>query len=141
MERATTEHGRQTLVWLVDDNSDLRENLTDILVDEGYAVRAAPGADAAARWLDSDDPPPDAVLLDLYMPGMTARYFASLMRAQPRRAASKIILVTAAEVHDKPGEGPWDAVLLKPFRIEQMLRLLRSLNVNPRDRATACPTG
>jgi DNA-binding response OmpR family regulator len=116
---------------IVDDNHDLRENLAEILVEEGYVVRLAPTADAAAAWMEGAERPPDAVLLDLYIPGMTPRRFVSLLRERPRFAQSKVILVTAAEERDIPRDAPLDAVLLKPFRIDQLLAVLKSLDVNP----------
>ncbi|HET6604015.1 MAG TPA: sigma-54 dependent transcriptional regulator [Xanthomonadaceae bacterium] len=54
-------------VLVVDDEPDIRELLRDVLEDEGYRVGVA--ADAAAARAAFREDPPDAVLLDIWMPG------------------------------------------------------------------------
>src|SRR4051812_3456140 len=53
-------------VLVVDDDNDIRESLTEILMSEGFDVaQAANGLDALA---EIDRERPDVVLLDLMMP-------------------------------------------------------------------------
>src|SRR5690606_20362059 len=54
-------------ILIVDDEPDIRGLLRDVLEDEGYRVSDAPDAEAA-RLLVAQQPP-DAVLLDIWMPG------------------------------------------------------------------------
>jgi two-component system nitrogen regulation response regulator NtrX len=53
-------------VLVVDDESDIRSLIQEILTDEGYEVQvAADGAEARARYTEQR---PDMVLLDIWMP-------------------------------------------------------------------------
>lgn len=54
-------------ILIVDDEPDIRGLLRDVLEDEGYRVSDAPDAEAA-RLLVAQQAP-DAVLLDIWMPG------------------------------------------------------------------------
>lgn len=112
------------LVLVVDDNEDLRDNLAEILGGEGYAVEVAETADAALRVLELADAPPAVILLDVFMPGMSARRFVSLVRDRAAWAGVRLVLVTAASERDLPVELQAEAVLRKPFRIDQLLALL-----------------
>jgi two-component system, NtrC family, nitrogen regulation response regulator NtrX len=53
-------------ILVVDDESDIRSTLREVLVDEGYTVDMAPDA-AHARTLKSNTEP-DLILLDIWMP-------------------------------------------------------------------------
>lgn len=55
-------------VILIDDDSELRQTLTEILTDAGYEVRAvATGAQALTLF---GERPSDIVVTDIYMPDM-----------------------------------------------------------------------
>ena len=53
-------------ILVVDDESDIRSLLQEILIDEGYEVAVA--ADAATARKERNHVPPDLVLLDIWMP-------------------------------------------------------------------------
>lgn len=53
-------------ILVVDDETGIRELLTEILSDEGHEVRTAENAGAARRLRESERP--DLVLLDIWMP-------------------------------------------------------------------------
>lgn len=55
-------------ILVVDDESDIRGLLKEILTEEGYAVEVA--ADAQAARLMRQKQSPDLVLLDIWMPGV-----------------------------------------------------------------------
>lgn len=55
------------LILIVDDEPDIRALLKDVLGDEGYRVALAANAGEARERLAAA--PPDAVLLDIWMPG------------------------------------------------------------------------
>ncbi len=60
-------------ILVVDDDSMVRETVGRVLEEEGYAVDyASDGAEAVERVAAH---PPDAILLDLMMPGMNGRQF------------------------------------------------------------------
>ena len=112
-------------VLVVDDERDVRDSLCDILRDAGYtAVSAVHGADALAKL--GRIPPPDAILLDLFMPEMNGWRFAEQLRQRAELANVPVIVVTAAG----PYWGtpvPKERVLRKPFQTSHLLRLLEQV--------------
>jgi DNA-binding response OmpR family regulator len=115
-------------VLVVDDDADIRENLSDILGYEGYACSCAPDADAAVRRLRADRQLPHVILLDLRMPGMPAPKFVSLLKANPAWSRIPVVLVTAASLHEIPAGLRMDVhdVLAKPFELDALLDRVRS---------------
>ncbi|MCS7313280.1 MAG: response regulator, partial [Acidobacteria bacterium] len=59
------------LVFVLDDEPDIVEALTEVLEDEGYACRSARDPLTALAQLEQEEP--DAVLLDLRLPQMDGR--------------------------------------------------------------------
>lgn len=57
---------RPASILVVDDETDIRSTISDILEDEGYSVRAAGDAAAAREEVRRDHP--DLILLDVWMP-------------------------------------------------------------------------
>ena len=67
---------------------------------------------------------PDLILLDLKMPGMSARRFISLLKDRATWSRASIILVTGASQGDIPTDLQVDALLPKPFSIERLLEVV-----------------
>ncbi len=79
-------------VLLVDDSASTRQVLTDRLSERGYEVTCADdGLHAAELALAS---PPDVVLTDLWMPGISGVQLCRILRAEPRTAHVPVILIT-----------------------------------------------
>ena len=55
-------------ILIIDDEASIRESLSGILSDEGFAPLAAPNAETGLRCLEEERC--DLVLLDIWMPGM-----------------------------------------------------------------------
>ncbi len=87
---------RGTHVLVVDDDRDARTVMGKILRDEGAEVQeVADGSQALATIAES---PPDLVLLDLMMPGMSGFEVVARMRATPAAAAIPVVIVSAKEL-------------------------------------------
>jgi CheY-like chemotaxis protein len=116
---------QQTTVMVVDDERDVRDSLCEILLDAGYTpISAEHGADALAQLRRI--PPPDAIVLDLFMPEMNGWRFAEQLRQRDELAKVPVIVVTAAG----PYWGtpvPKERVLRKPFQRAHLLRLLEQV--------------
>jgi len=114
------------IVLVVEDNSDVREFLTETLETLGHTVIEANTAPAALRVLESGVAV-DAVVTDVLMPdGMSGFELASRIR---RRLPQTAIVVTsgAAAFSAPPPEAIRDIPILhKPFRRDELLRALRS---------------
>jgi DNA-binding response OmpR family regulator len=78
-------------VLVVEDDPDTAETWIWILAKAGYGVRKAPDRDTALRLMNSNLY--SYVVLDLFMPGMSAETFIQKMRERPQ---VKVILITAA---------------------------------------------
>lgn len=80
-------------VLLVDDSPSVRQELARRLTDRGYQVAQAPDAMLAAEMAFSQ--PPDFVLSDLWMPGVSGVQLCRLLRAEPRTAHVPVVLITS----------------------------------------------
>src|SRR5947209_4480049 len=85
-------------VLIADDDQDLRDALAQFLASEGYRpLLAANGRDAIAA-LESAQPCPDIILLDLMMPGVNG--YAVLEYLRHNRLDEIPVLVMSAHNRD-----------------------------------------
>ncbi len=115
------------LILVVDDNEGLRENLGEALEMEGFRVALA--ADGAAALAELERELPQAVLLDLKMPGMDGRKLLSRIRANPALAGVRVVLTTGLSASKGEAQGLADALLVKPFGIREVLAVLWQVGV------------
>ncbi len=82
-------------ILLVDDSASARALLGVRLRDVGLeVVEVASAAEAAEMALGS---PPDAVVTDLWMPGISGLQLCRLVRAEPATAHVPVVLLTASD--------------------------------------------
>ena len=86
--------GKRVLV--VDDDAEARTMLAKILNEERAEVVLATGGDEAMSLIAQA--PPDLVLLDLMMPGMSGFEMVARLRAQPAGASIPVMIVSAKEL-------------------------------------------
>ena len=115
---------RPTRILVADDSAEMRTLLADILGDEGYDVTvAASGARALSLMTDH---PPDLLITDLLMPGMSGFSLRTLMLRRPDLAAVRVIVLSA--YWHRPSETlDVAAVLEKPLNIDRLLETVRRL--------------
>ena len=77
---------------VVDDNRDAAESLALMLRLDGHAVRIVCDGEAAIK--SAIDQPPDAVLLDINMPGLSGCEVARRMKAEPSLRDTVLVAVT-----------------------------------------------
>lgn len=80
-------------ILVVDDTPDNIELLSEVLKDE-YRVRVATSGEKALKIAYSDEPP-DLILLDIMMPGLSGLEICRRLKANPDRRRIPIIFVTA----------------------------------------------
>ena len=112
----------QRTVWIVDDDPAIRELLSFIVQEAGYALDAF---SSGAEVLASSGPPPDAVLLDLMMPEVDGvEVLKELRRTHPKLP---VIMITADNDIQRAVEltklGAYD-YLIKPVDQERLLTTL-----------------
>jgi two-component system, NtrC family, response regulator AtoC len=111
-------------VLVADDDRTIRRNLVKLLQSEGYRpLEAASGDEALACVRDQK---PDAVLLDLKMPGRDG--LSVLAEIEPLLAELPVIVVTAlggsAAAIEAMRRGAYD-YLSKPFDLDEVLLTLK----------------
>jgi DNA-binding response OmpR family regulator len=116
----------QPIVLVVEDDSAIAESLREALEMDGYEPWLASTADAALERLELEMRPPEVVMLDLVLPGMPVRQFISRLKDRSAWARAPIILTTAASERMIPKDLQVDALLPKPFRLEELLDLVRT---------------
>ena len=82
-------------ILIVDDDSDLRLALTELLEEEGYAVEGAADGRGALVKLQAGLRP-SLILLDLMMPGMNGWDFRTAQLEDPTLRALPVVVVTAS---------------------------------------------
>jgi two-component system response regulator MprA len=111
---------------VVEDDRGVRESLARALQYEGYEVEtASDGFEAIAAIRSSE---PDAVVLDVMMPGLDGLDVARKVRSDG--AAVPILMLTARhEVSDRVAglDAGADDYLVKPFALDELLARLRAL--------------
>lgn len=113
-------------VVLVDDEPDTLEFFAMVLADEGAEV--APFTDAAAALEDLTARPPDALLSDLYMPGMSGWELIERARLQGvRTPAAAITAHPSAENRSRCLAAGFCACVGKPLSPSQIVDLVREL--------------
>lgn len=114
-------------VLVVDDERAVRDSLRRALELEGYEVElAADGAEALYR-LESNGQP-DAVILDVLMPGIDGLEVCRLLRGKGN-AVPVLMLTARTEVESRVAglDAGADDYLAKPFALEELLARLRAL--------------
>jgi CheY-like chemotaxis protein len=82
-------------VLVVDDDQDIRESVTDVLMDEGYIVdQAANGAEALAKLVDEKHSP-CLVFLDMMMPVMSGGQLLAKLAQGDRLKDLPVVVVSA----------------------------------------------
>ncbi len=111
-------------VLVVDDDRQLRRALKEALVGEGYTVLTAESGEEAVRLLDES--PPDLVLLDLGLPGMSG--LEVCRRAREVTRAPIVVLSVRSTERDKVAalDLGADDYLTKPFGMEELLARARA---------------
>ncbi len=104
----------------------MRESLARALEFEGYEVSTAPDGVEALRAISTDEP--DAVILDVMMPGFDGLEVARKVRAKGNPVP--ILMLTARhEVGDRVQglDAGADDYLVKPFSLDELLARIRAL--------------
>lgn len=91
------------VILVVDDTPDNLLLMANLLKQD-YTVKAANNGEKALR-IASDSPPPDLILLDIMMPGMTGHQVAQALQADTHTRGIPIIFLTAMASADDETRG------------------------------------
>jgi two-component system response regulator MprA len=114
-------------ILVVDDERAVRESLRRALELEGYEIElAADGNEALAALEDGEDP--DAMILDVLMPGVDGLEVCRRLRNSGSRLP--VLMLTArVEVENRVAglDAGADDYVTKPFALEELLARVRAL--------------
>lgn len=116
------------LVYIAEDDIDIREMEVYALRSAGFSVDAFPGGTSLLAALGKRIP--DLVLLDIMMPGRDGLSILKELRADPETQAIPIIMVTAktSEADTVKGlDSGADDYLTKPFGIMELVSRCKAL--------------
>ena len=111
-----------TRILIVDDAVDTIWLLTHMLRNQGYEILPASSGGEALQVAAAERP--DAILLDVMMPGMDGIEVCRRLKADERLAAIPVILTTARDLDEDIVEGldaGADDYVTKPFSIRELL--------------------
>jgi len=130
--------GSARSVLIVDDDSDIRETLAEILEYAGYSVETvASGEDAIARL---EHAAYDAIVSDLRMPGMTGVELFRWLQRNHAALVARFVLVTGDNLDSMQDSFLSEnlvPVLAKPFAPSDVRRIVAVVTGGPA--ATAEP--
>jgi two-component system response regulator MprA len=116
-------------ILVVDDERAVRDSLRRALELEGYDIElAADGSEALTRLTENGESQPDAVILDVLMPGIDGLEVCRRLRRHGNRVP--VLMLTARdEIENRVGglDAGADDYVTKPFALEELLARIRAL--------------
>jgi signal transduction histidine kinase len=123
-ERVRAER-RARMIFVIEDDGDIRDVIDSVLGYEGYGVRAFASAVDALGSID-EGTRPDLIVLDLMMPRMDGWQFRIEQRKRPH-VADVPVLVVSADASSKAAAVDADAFLRKPIDFVRLRALVAQL--------------
>ena len=115
-------------VLIVEDDGDIAALIAHYLEKEGYAVETI--ADGGRALVQSRETPPDLVILDLMLPGLSGLDVCKALRLDNRTAALPIIMLTARGDESERILGldmGADDYIVKPFSPSELTARVRAI--------------
>jgi len=115
-------------ILLVEDDADIQEAMYELLVEEGYEVRAANNGAEALEQLADGAFRPELILLDLMMPVMDGHAFRDAQLENPRYRDIPVVVISAdRNAKEKSIQMQAAAFLAKPVNLDDLLSTLAAL--------------
>ena len=113
-------------ILIIDDDVELCETFSDILIYAGYDVRILQSGIDAFRVLPRLAP--DVILLDIQMPGVSGAILLSFIRRLQRLSKTKIIIISGHPEAALSAKEMWGAemFLAKPVAAQKLLDSIRA---------------
>jgi len=125
-------------VFLIEDNSDTRTMVSEVLIHCAAMVTVYQSADQALA--DLAEFVPTVFICDLSMPGLDGLQFMRRMRTLPAERGSRIPAIAITAYYEEFAaaaalEAGFNAYMTKPIRLDELARLVGDLARNaPPDR-------
>lgn len=116
---------RTAKVLVIDDEPEITDIVQTFLTESGYSVDVLNNArDAVAHAKQFK---PDAILLDIMMPGADGYTVCQWLKAEPELANVPVIFLTGKDRNDDQGrsfKAGGDMFIKKPFSCERLLEIV-----------------
>jgi CheY-like chemotaxis protein len=113
-------------VLIVDDDTDIRETIEEVLADNDLPATGAENGAIALERLRSDVDPPCVILLDMMMPVMDGRTFRLAQQDDPALSNIPVVVLTAHASGERSArELQVDGFLNKPVDLQTLLDVVR----------------
>jgi two-component system, OmpR family, alkaline phosphatase synthesis response regulator PhoP len=115
-------------ILIVDDEPNIVISLEFLMKKEGFEVAVAGDGDEALATVASFNP--DLLLLDVMMPKKSGFEVCEALRADPARAALKIVMLTAKGRDTEVAKGlalGADAYITKPFSTKDLVLKVKEM--------------
>lgn len=119
----------RVVILVVEDDPLARELLQNVLTDEGYHVMAAATGEQALTTLGTVWPA--LITLDLDLPGITGDLMLAELRRRDETRAVPVIVVSAKHPIPREVRELAQAVVPKPFDIDELLTVIRDFVAPP----------
>ena len=120
-------------VLVVEDDEDIRTNVSDALTFEGHTVSTAANGQVALQFLQGlkGEDLPHLILLDFMMPVMDGRGFINALAKEPSQSLKNIpiVILTAAQgsvLHSLPSK---IEIVHKPVELKTLLQIVEKYAV------------
>jgi len=114
-------------ILVVDDTPASLMLMSELLISEGYTVRAVAGGELALQSALAE--PPTLILLDMCMPGMSGIECCRRLKAQPTTRDIPVIFLSATTEADEKADGLAAGAVdfvSKPFHLKELLARVRT---------------
>lgn len=116
-------------ILVVDDEPDIVRVVVAIMKERGHEVDTARNGERALEKAEAD--PPDAIVLDLMLPGMDGYEVCSRLKSGERTRHIPVVMMTAAYVSledaKRCSQVGADEYVVKPFMREVLVRNVERL--------------
>ena len=115
-------------ITVVDDDRDIRELIEIILSQAGFQVNTAADGEAALKSIKEN--PPDLILLDVRLPGMSGYDVCRRIKQEPMLVDIPVVFLTARGQLEEIREGLEAGAVeyyLKPFSPKELIEKIQAL--------------
>ena len=113
----------QKSILIVDDDSDIRDILAEVLQHEGYNVLKARNGEEGLKFLESNAP--SLILLDLMMPVMDGWTFKEIIDSQAATSKIPVVVLSASGKSDPAQRLGSHQRLSKPINIDTLIDVVK----------------
>lgn len=123
----------QKHILIVDDDQDLRELMTEVLVSEGYTVSSASDGQVGLDFLNACRMAhlPNLIILDSQMPRLNGAQFIEALASLARPELKKIPIILSSGMGGDVTTGgipPRVTRLQKPFELNELFQTIEWLS-------------